>query len=242
MEVLANVVIPSNVVLLVGFVGIVLLFSPRWRRTAPYFLIGALTLLLILSSGKTATALSRPLEYAYIKATPGADSSAEAIVILAAYATDDQNMPLSTRPNSSAMFRIVEAVHLWRACHRCTILVTGINPTARVMSEALVALGIPSAQIQIDSNAANTANSAANIRTLLGDHVFYLVTSAGHMPRSMSVFRKQGLRPIPAPTEYHVPKNIAQANWAPSSLDLYFSDLAVHEYVGILWYRLTGRI
>lgn len=243
MEALANLVLPSNLILLIGFIGIVLSLLPRWRRGGPYFLTGAVILLLILSSGKAATALSSPLEYAYPKApAPDVQSPAKAIVILAAYAADDPNMPLSSRPNSSAMFRIVEAVHLWRACQQCTVIVTGIASTTKVMAESLEALGIPRAQIRVDSEAANTSGSAVNLRASLADQPFYLVTSAGHMPRSMGVFLKQGLRPIPAPTEYHVPKSLAQANWSPSSLSLSFSDIAVHEHIGILWYRLTGRI
>ncbi len=243
MEILATLVLPSNLVLLIGFIGIGLSLLPRWRRGGPYLLTGALILLLVLSSGKTATALSSPLEYAYPKApAPDVQSPAKAIVILAAYAADDPNMPLSSRPNGSAMFRIVEAVHLWRACQQCTVMVTGIAPTTKVMAESLVALGIPTAQIRVDSGAANTSGSAVNLRASLADQPFYLVTSAGHMPRSMGVFLKQGLRPIPAPTEYHVPRNLAQANWSPSSLSLSFSDIAVHEHIGILWYRLTGRI
>jgi len=236
-------VVPSNLVLLVGFTGIGLLFLPRWRRIAPYFLTSAICLLLVLSSGKTAAALSGPLEYAYPKApAPGADSAAKAIVVLAAYAADDPNMPLSSRPNSSALFRIVEAVHLWRACGQCSVIVTGVNPTTKVMGESLVALGIPSGQLRIDSEAANTYGSAVNMRTLLGEQPFYLVTSAAHMPRSMGVFLKQGLRPIAAPTDHQVPAVVAQADWAPSSLSLYFTDLAMHEHIGMLWYRLTGRI
>ena len=243
MEALTNFVVPSNLVLLIGFTGIVLSLRSRWRRVGPYFLTGALILLLILSSGKTATALSSPLEYAYPKAPAfDAQSPARTIVVLAAYATDDPNMPLSTRPNDSAMFRIVEAVHLWRACQQCAVIVTGINPTTKVMAEALAALGIPDAQIKVDGAAGNTAGSAANLRASLGEQAFYLVTSAGHMPRSMGVFRKQGLHPIPAPTDYHVPRNISQANWSPSSLNLYFSDIAVHEHIGMVWYRLTGRL
>ena len=243
MEALAAVVLPSNLVLVMGFLGTVQLLLPRWRRFAPYMLTGALLLLLIVSSGKTATALSAPLEYAYTKASaPVADAPPTAIVVLAAYAADDPNMPLSTRPNSSAMFRIVEAVHLWRTCQQCTVIVTGLHPTTKVMSESLAALGVPNAQIRIDSGAINTAGSAANVRGSLGDQPFYLVTSAGHMPRSMGVFLKHGLHPIPAPTDYHVPKNISQANWSPSSLALHFSDLAMHEHLGLLWYKVTGRI
>lgn len=243
MELLTNIVVPSNIVLLLGFTGVVLLALPRWRRFAPLFLSAAPLLLLILSSGKTATALTSPLEYAYPKApTHRADSPATAIVVLAAYAADDPNMPLSARPNSSAMFRLVEAVHLWRACQQCTVIVTGVNPTTKVMAESLVALGVPSSAIRIDSDAANTAASAGNVRDMIGADAFYLVTSAGHMPRAMGVFHKQGLQPIPAPTEYSLPRNIAQASWSPSSLHLYFSDLAMHEHVGMWWYRWTGRM
>lgn len=242
MEALKVFLVPSNLVLLIGLIGIVLLLVPRWRRIAPYVLTSAIILLLVLSSGKTATALSSPLEYAFPNApTPRADSPAKAIVVLSAYAADDPNMPLSSRPSSSALFRIVETVHLWRACPHCTVIVTG-NRTTKVMAESLVALGIPSAQIRIDSEAATTEGSAVNMRTLLGEQAFYLVTSAGHMPRSMGAFLKQGLRPIPAPTDHHVPRAVAQAQWSPSSLSLFFSDLAIHEHIGILWYRLTGRI
>ena len=237
MEALAAVVLPSNLVLVIGFLGTGLWLLPRGRRVAPYVLSGALLLLLIVSSGKTAAALFAPLEYAYSKASAPAADSPTAIVVLAAYAADDPNMPLSTRPNSSAMFRIVEAVHLWRACQRCTVIVTGLHPTTKVMAESLASLGVPNAQIRIDSGAINTAGSAANLRNSLGDQPFYLVTSAGHMPRSMGVFLKHGLHPTPAPTDYHVPKNLSQANWSPSSLALQLSDLAMHEHLGLLWYK-----
>src|SRR5262245_46300559 len=130
MEALSNFVVPSNVVILLGFIGILLSLRPQWRRLATLFLWSAPVLLLILSSGKTATALSSPLEYAYAKAPPPQEHpDAKDIVVLAAYAADDPNMPLSAKPNSSAMFRIVEAVHLWRACGHCNVIVTGVDPT-----------------------------------------------------------------------------------------------------------------
>jgi uncharacterized SAM-binding protein YcdF (DUF218 family) len=243
MQALTNLTVPSNVVLLLGVAGIILQARARWRRLAPFLLCAVPVLLLILSSEKVATLLLSPLEYAYPKA-PAFDPAAQpaVIVVLAAYAADDANMPLSARPNPPALFRIVEAVHLWRACQRCTVIVSGTNPTAKVMAESLAALAVPDAQIRIDSNAANTAASAVNVRQMIGADAFYLVTSAGHMPRSMGVFLKQGLRPIPAPTEYSVPKSVVNASWSPSSQSLFFSDLAVHEHIGILWYRLTGRI
>ena len=71
---------------------------------------------------------------------------------------------------------------------------------------------------------------------------FILVTSAGHMPRSMHVFKKAGLNPIPAPTHYLTRKNNLAISYLPSPLHLRYSDLAIHEYAAILWYHVKNRL
>src|SRR5262245_17100640 len=129
MESLTNLVVPSNAVILLGLIGIVLSLRPQWRRVATLLLWSAAVLLVILASGKTATALSSPLEYAFAKApAPQDHPDAKEIVMLGAYGADDPNMPLSSKLNPSAMFRVVETVHLWRACLDCTVIVTGLDP------------------------------------------------------------------------------------------------------------------
>ncbi len=160
--------------------------------------------------------------------------------MLAAYAANDANMSLSDRPNHAAIHRIVEAVLLWRQCDRCLVVVSGGSPTTEVMTDTLVALGVPRGQVRMDDTAGNTAASAAHMRLLLGDTPFYLVTSGGHMPRSMAVFAKAGLHPVPAPTDRRLPKDFADAAWTLSPFHLECSDLAVHELIGLWWYRIRG--
>ncbi len=80
------------------------------------------------------------------------------------------------------------------------------------------------------------------MRRMLGDVPCYLVTSAGHMPRSMAAFARAGMQPLPAPTDHQLPKNVAQAKWGLSVFHLECSDLAVHEHLGLWWYRLRGRV
>jgi uncharacterized SAM-binding protein YcdF (DUF218 family) len=65
----------------------------------------------------------------------------------------------------------------------------------------------------------------------------YLGTSAGHMPRSVSIFRNFGMHPVPAPTDFMTRRNFLATGYLPSPQYLRLSDLAVHECVGILWYR-----
>jgi uncharacterized SAM-binding protein YcdF (DUF218 family) len=54
--------------------------------------------------------------------------------------------------------------------------------------------------------------------------------------------RHQELRPIPAPTDYQLPKDWRFAEAKPSPFSLTVSDLAAHEYLGLTWYRLRGLL
>jgi uncharacterized SAM-binding protein YcdF (DUF218 family) len=76
---------------------------------------------------------------------------------------------------------------------------------------------------------------------VMGDGViFLLVTSAGHIPRAMGVFRKLGMNPRAAPTYYLTRRNWLAVQYLPSPLHLQYSDLAVSEYAALFWYRLNG--
>jgi uncharacterized SAM-binding protein YcdF (DUF218 family) len=239
--ILKALVLPSNICFLLAAIGLALCVHVRTRKAALITLASAGVLLVTFSCGKTATWLLSPLEYAYPR-VPDQAAPVRAIVVLAAYAANDPDMSLGDRPNSASLYRVVESALLWQRCHECVVIVTGGSPTTNVLAELLVLLGVPRTQVRLDSDAADTSKSAVNMRRLLGDTPFYLVTSAGHMPRSMAVFTAAGTRPLPAPTDHRLPKNVAQAEWHLSAFHLECSDLAMHERFGMWWYRLRGRI
>jgi len=241
-EYLKELIVPSNFCWLLAAIGAVLWIVPATHRRGPYVVAAAMTLLIVFSSGKTATLLLSPLEYAYPRVSDSPVMQVDAIVVLAGYAADDPDMPLSSRPNSSSLYRITEAIHLWRRCRQCTVVVTGMGTTVKVMAEVLEAAGIPKTQMHTDNQAANTAASAANMKAMLANKTFYLVTSAGHMTRAMGVFAKQGVLPIPAPTDHQMPRRVSHADWNLSPYHLQCADAAIHEYIGIAWYRLRGRM
>lgn len=66
-----------------------------------------------------------------------------------------------------------------------------------------------------------------------------LVTSAAHMPRAIRNFQAVGLNPIPAPTQYLTGRGSRSSllSWLPSSSALEKSELALHEYLGLLAWR-----
>lgn len=197
---------------------------------------------MIFSSGMTASFLMSRLEYAYPTVHDGRQfPNARTIVVLTGWAADDTNMPLSGRLSASAAYRILMALELFHGRPDAHVIVSGDDTTARVMGAVLTKLGVPRDKLVIEGHSLTTADSAANLRPLLADQVFFLVTSAGHLPRAMAAIEKQRLRAIPVPTDHQLPRQwwLAEPRPAPSSLTV--SDLAIHEYLGQLYYRLRGR-
>jgi len=70
------------------------------------------------------------------------------------------------------------------------------------------------------------------------------------MPRSMAIFRKQGIEAIAAPTDYQVatdvpgpkPAYIHITRWLPDAQSLARTSRALKEYIGFVIYGLRGWV
>lgn len=234
-------IVPSGIAYSLCVLGLLAHAWRRSRRASFWLLASAGAVALIFSSGMVAAALIGPLEYEY-PAVHDARSAlgAKQIVILTGYAADDPDLPLTGRLNTSSAFRVLMALQLNRDLPNSTVIVSGGPETARVMGQSLVKLGLPLEQLVLETGSSNTADSSNNLRPLV-DGPFFLVTSAGHMARAMAVMKRQGLEPIATPTDFQMPKDWRRAEWRPSPQSLYVSDLAVHEYIGRIWYRIRDE-
>ena len=242
-DILKSLLLPSQMVVALLFIGIILKLIGRFQKwSTALFLTGAV-LHFLFSTGVVATLLISPLEYRY----PFVQSAEEydyvdTVVLLAGYAADDPLMPLSSQANSTSVYRVLESYRLFREGRLKRIIISGKKSCVSVMKALLVNLGVPYSAIIEDNGVTHTSHSAVSLKKYIGNESFFLVTSAGHMPRSVGVFRKQGMTPIPAPTDYQLPKKYLNASLIPSPFHMSVSDLAVREYGGILWYRLTGKL
>lgn len=235
--------LPSSLITILLVLSIVLLLVPRWRRFSYHAVAAATLSYLVFSSGWTSALVLSPLEYRYDSLRNPADyPGIENIVVLTAYVADDPRMPLSSKFNSSSLFRIVEAHNIYRACKHCRIVISGTRRYVELMYQQFLELGIPSVDLLADAIAGHTVDSARSLAQRLKEKKIFLVTSAGHMVRAMGVFQMNGFEPVPAPTDYLMPKDFTRASLTPTSQHLMFTDLAVHEYAGILWYRLTDNM
>lgn len=243
MNVLSTLATPSGIAYLLLVLGLLAAVPGPTRRASWWLLAGSGLITVVFSSGMVASALMSPLEYAYPRLQDArAHANVRHIVVLTGWAGDDHDMPLTGRFGVSSAYRVLMALELHSERPDCELIVSGNRQTAQIMGEALVKLGVPAEKLRLEDQSTTTAQSAARLKPMLNGEAFFLVTSAGHLPRALGVLKKQGLNAIPAPTDHQLPKQWLRAEWTPRPSSLAVSDRAMHEYIGLVWYRLQGML
>ena len=95
----------------------------------------------------------------------------------------------------------------------------------------------------VEGRSNNTADEAIECWDILQqDHVqkIYLVTHAWHMPRAVAAFSKAGFDVVPAPMGYTTPRPFTLLDLLPTAGGLSKTYIALHEWIGLLWYKLKG--
>lgn len=122
-------------------------------------------------------------------------------------------------------------------------LVQGVASEAPFAKALLIALGVPPDRMLFEDASRTTWENAVETGKLVQPkpgETWVLLTSAGHMPRSMGVFRAAGWTMLAWPVGYRTRDTIIQ--WGPSlSEQLTLLDSAAHEWLGLLSYRLQGH-
>lgn len=144
--------------------------------------------------------------------------------------------------------RVLEAARVFDLVHADWIISSGgalhdEMPSAAVMRDALVELGVPGKQIVLESSSHDTHDEALLIAPMLRSlrvQRTILVTSAIHMPRSLGTFRAAGVHAIPAPVREPAASLPRIQRWSPTAPGLLFSSQLVHEFIGLAYYRARG--
>jgi uncharacterized SAM-binding protein YcdF (DUF218 family) len=146
--------------------------------------------------------------------------------------------------------RLTAAVALHRAMPDKPVVVSGFSGRLRprgwneaeITGRLFADLGVDPAGVRFEAQSRNTAENARRSARLLGgaDRPWLLVTSAWHMPRAVASFRAAGLRVLPYPVDYRTEP--ASLLWPRSVAgSLADAELALHEWLGLLAYYVTGR-
>jgi len=114
---------------------------------------------------------------------------------------------------------------------------------AEILRPVLEELGFGTRGVIYEDRSRTTAENAAEVARLAPqplDGKWLLVTSARHMPRAMAAFRAQGLSPTAYPVDFKTAPGMPIGADGPGAR-LAFLDEAAHEFLGLAWYRFTGK-
>lgn len=223
-KIIASFLMPLSLGLLFMLIGLYFLFKKKIPK-AKFFLIVSLLWIGIISHSSFANLLLTPLENSY-KKLDGVPTSIDTIVFLGG---DMENRGWEVLrihtilPNS----KIITSGYEGR----------GLTPEAIRTTKILLQSGIKKEHILTYPKPKDTKEEAKNIKKILKNKRFILVTSAYHMRRAMMIFQNEGLRPIPAPTDFLI-KESDRALSLPDGYSLKKTEKAWHEYIGILWARI----
>ena len=237
--------------------GLICLWATRRQRLGKGLVALGTALLLLLSLPFIASGLLTPLEGRYppllnpetVSWGQTGPTSPRWIVVLGGGHVSDPRLPANSQISAAALGRLVEGVRLYKAMPGSKLLLSGgvvfdPVPEAEVMARIAGLLGVKPQDIMLETDSRDTADEAAIIAKIIGRGKFILVTSAAHMPRSMALFSKRGLEPIPAPADFLVREGqrAAPGRFFPGAGSLWQVQVAVHEYLGLVWAWLRGLI
>lgn len=251
-KVIGALLSPLSIVLVIASMGLLLVWFTRKQRPGKVLLTVAVGLLGLMSYGQVANMMARPLEHEYPPLTDFQTlKNIKWIVVLGGGSGVDPGLPRSTYLSEASLVRLSEAVFIHNRLPQAKLILTGrsgfegITPVAEVMADTAEEWGVEPEDIVLETKATDTKDHPIYVKEIVGEDRFILVTSASHMLRAMALFRKHGMEPIPAPTDYMVKEReggLRLGMFFPSAGSLEKAGRAIHEYLGMAWAKMRSQI
>lgn len=239
---------PSNALLLFLVVGCAWLVISRRRRGLWLLQISVLALALIATL-PIAALLIMPLENRFPR--PAMPDQVDGIVVLGGSVSTRVSQARDYPTVKGSADRLFATAALARQYPEARIILSGgiVVPRpgaiaeSEVMRDVLEATGIARDRLELESRSRNTCENAQyshqHAQPKPGQ-TWILVTSANHLPRAVACFRKVGFAVLPFPIDYRTTGKVTFTRGFELSQDLSLLDLAVHEWVGLIGYRMMG--
>jgi uncharacterized SAM-binding protein YcdF (DUF218 family) len=242
--------VPSNLIALLGVAGLCLLLRRRLR--AGLLLLVASTALLAIAGFSP---LGNVLLLTLTERFPQWQSAEapDGIIILGGAIDSEASAARDSVELDASAERILTMLRLARRYSRARIVFSGGSGNlflgsvseAPIAAELLDEFGVERDRVVLEEASRTTAENATRLRAMLapkpGEH-WLLVTSAFHMPRAIGAFRKAGFDVEAYPVDWRTRGWVdARVPFDRLSSGLARTDVALHEWGGLVIYWLTGR-
>lgn len=243
--------VPSNAVATICAIGLSLLLT-RWRRAGLRLLAAGAALLLVFGYSPLGNLLLLPLSERF-PAWQAEGPAPDGIIVLGGAIDSELTAARGALEMDASAERIVAMLQLARRYPTARIVFSGGSasllrrpvPEGPIAGRLLEEFGTSRDRIVIEDRSRTTAENAAFTRALVtpkSGERWLLVTSAFHMPRSIGAFRKAGFEVEAYPVDWRTGgTGDALLPFAKLSAGLARTDVAVHEWIGLIGYWATGR-
>lgn len=243
-KILTILIYPASVFSLLGVWFSFLLVRNKVTTRAKYIFIISFALFIVITMQPTAAIMVHSLENDYASLVDtNKIKEAEYIIVLGGGYNDGEQMPANSLLSGSSLARLVEGIRLKQINNKAKLIFSGGKPYTENYTEAsiyqrtyfsLTKDTLPNILSELPHNTKSEADEAFK---LVGNKKMILVTSSTHMPRAMYLFQKMGCNVTPAPCEFFV-KTLKYYPNFPSGNSIKQTEIAIHEYIGLLGYKL----
>jgi uncharacterized SAM-binding protein YcdF (DUF218 family) len=250
-KVLGFFALPSNLLITLGMIGVVLLVL-RFRRAGVALVVTSVLLLALLGLTPAGNAFILPLEERFPPWDPSGGPPNGIVVLGGSFDTVVAPVRGEISLNEAAE-RLTAAADLARRYPAARVIFSGGSgrlfydgaSESDLALRLLESFGISRERMLFEGKSRDTDENARFTRELVNPRPgerWLLVTSAHHMPRAVGAFRHAGFSVEAYPVDWRTRGSSDLARPFRSVGDgLRRSDTAAREWIGLLVYRLTGR-
>ena len=247
----AQTVLPS-VVYLAALLLVLVVIAFRGLPNSPLYRLRYVIVALFLWVYVTSTPLFANLlvqnleeQYPIVRAQSSDHSPDNLIVVLTSGRVRSTLEGDHAFPDEAGWNRAFAAIGLWQQIGGRILFNGGPNAgdgraVADRMAELARKTGIPDSAIIVDGRARNTHENIATTMPYINSDRVWLVTSAIHLPRAMAVTNTLGIKAIAYPCDFRGNKALGWRAWFPNHNGLQDFERALHELLGMVYYRLRG--
>ena len=242
---------PSQLILGGLLLGALLLAAGR-LRAGRWLTVASSIGLLVFGLLPMATFLARPLETRFPK--PELPQRVDGIVLLSGSERPVASQAYAEPQVGSHGGRFITTLRIAASHPEARIIYSGgprqepgkgvLETKPAVAAAIFEQSGLDPARISFDESSSDTCDHPRGAweraQPAAGEY-WVVVTSAIHLPRTVACFRATGWEIVPYPADYQSDP----PGWGAGNLriakNLALLDLAAHEWVGLVYYRLFGR-
>ena len=227
-KMLSVMLMPFSIGVIIATVALLFLYFDKIKQAKRYLTL-SIVWMILMSWAPLSNLFLKPLESSYPKLE-----------------TIPKNIEYILLLGGDKEKRAWEVLRLYHKIPNVKIITSGYSlydklTDANKTAQLLIDSGIPSNKILMQDKAKTTFEEAQWMKKRVGEKPFILVTSAYHMPRAYAIFKKAGLNPIASPTDFSHPEESSVFSMLKSN-HLLDNEHAWHEYLGLLVYKLQGKI